>query len=132
VLEGICFAIRDVLEVMEAAGARTAELRAAGGGDLLNQIKADVTGREVLVPRYREAELLGLAIIGACARGKYASYAEAAGVLVRVDGRCRPDRQNAPRYGELFQQYQDSARFACARNPPQADCGGVLGHGRGV
>jgi xylulokinase len=111
VLEGICFAIRDVLEVMEEAGAKTGELRVAGGGaesGLLNRIKADITGKETLIPQYREAELLGLAIIGVCALGKYSSYAEAASALVRIETRCQPESQNTALYGEIFQRYRET------------------------
>jgi xylulokinase len=117
VLEGVCFAIRDVIEVMEeairtaGAGAGVGELRVAGApaeSALLNQIKADITGREVFIPVQREAELLGLAIIGATVLGRYASFAEAAQTLVRIDGRCEPDTAQAALYDEIFQRYRNT------------------------
>jgi xylulokinase len=109
VLEGIGFAIRDVLAVMEEAGAAAGELRIAGSAAenrLLNQIKADISGREVLIPAQKDAELLGLAIIGATVLGRYASYGEAASVLVRIEQRVRPDTAKAARYDELFAAYK--------------------------
>jgi xylulokinase len=122
-LEGVCFAIRDVIEVMEAAGARVGELRIAGSAaesGILNRIKADVTGKEVLIPAHKEAELLGLAIIGARALGKYASFAEAASALVRVESRRQPETKNAALYGELFGQYRETYR-ALAREYRRID-----------
>jgi xylulokinase len=109
VLEGIGFAIRDIIEIMEETGAGVNELRAAGtasGSDLLNRIKADITGKQVLVTQHKEAELLGLAVIGSCALGKYASFAEAAGALVRIEETYLPNGDNAALYNELFEKYK--------------------------
>ena len=111
VIEGICFAIRDVITVMEESGAVIDELRVAGAssdGTLLNQVKADITQKPVLVPRHTEAELLGLAIIGACTLGKFASFAEAAANFVRIEKVYQPDRNNAALYDTLFEEYQRS------------------------
>jgi len=108
VLEGICFAIRDVTGIMEKSGAVIDELRMAGSlseSDLLNQIKADIIKKPVLVPAHKEAELMGLAIIGSCALGKYASFAEAASALVKIDKEFLPDAKNAALYDELFGEY---------------------------
>lgn len=113
VLEGICFAVRDVIAAMEEAGADIQELRATGGAaesGLLNQIKADITGKELLVPAQKEAELLGLAIIGATALGEYSSFAEAASALVRIEGRFSPDEKNAVLYERLFREYRETYR----------------------
>jgi xylulokinase len=109
VLEGICFAIRDVISVMEEAGAAVAELRIAGaasGNAILNQIKADITQKQILVPQQKEAELLGLAIIGSCALGKFPSFAEAAAGLVRIEKTYHPDGKTAALYEGLFGEYR--------------------------
>jgi len=109
VLEGICLAIRDVMGIMEEAGAVVEELRIAGtasGSEFLNQIKADVTQKRVLVPRQKETELLGLAIIGSCTLGKYASFAEAANALVRVEKTYQPNGEFAALYDDLFEEYR--------------------------
>jgi xylulokinase len=113
VLEGICFAIRDVLSVMEEAGAETRELRVTGSAaasPLLNQLKADITGREVLIPLHHEAELLGLAIIGSFSLGKYDSLATAASSLVSIESRFQPNQKKAAYYDELFTQYRETYR----------------------
>ena len=111
VLEGISFAIRDIIAIMEEAGAAIDELRVAGaasGSAILNQIKADITGKQVLAPLQKEAELLGLAIIGSCTLGKYASFSEAASALVQIESEFLPDAKNAALYEDLFGEYRKS------------------------
>ncbi|HCC37770.1 MAG TPA: hypothetical protein DEQ14_09195 [Treponema sp.] len=113
ILEGICFAIRHVLSVMEESGARADELRVAGsaaGCDVLNQLKADVTGREALIPVQKEAELLGLAAIGAYALGAYNSLSEAAHAFARIEKRVQPDEKKAAHYDQLFEEYRETSR----------------------
>jgi xylulokinase len=110
VAEGICFALRDVIAVMEEAGAPARNLRVSGGPAVsvfLNQLKADVLGREVLTPTARNAELVGNACTGAAALGKYASAGEAAGVLVKLDGAYYPDEKKSSLYKRLFTEYRE-------------------------
>jgi xylulokinase len=112
VAEGICYAIRDVVGVMEEAGAVIGELRSSGassGNPLLNQIKADITRKKVCSLEQKEAELLGLAVIGACTLGRYASFSEAAGALVRTEKTWYPDDTKAALYEDLFGEYRRMA-----------------------
>jgi len=109
VLEGINFATRDIIEIMEEAGVAIDELRVAGtaaGNDLLNQIKADITMKQVLVPVQKEAELLGLAVIGSCTLGKHASFSQAAKAFVRIGKTFQPQRETAALYDDLFGEYR--------------------------
>ena len=109
ILEGCCFAIQDVILVMEEAGAEISELRVAGsaaGINILNRIKADISGREILIPVQKETELLGLLIAGACALGEYSSVSEAASVLVHIESRIQPDEKKADYYAGLFEVYK--------------------------
>jgi len=111
VLEGICFAICDIISIMEESGAVVDELRIAGaasGNDILNQIKADITQKRILVPQHKEAEQLGLAIIGSHALGKFSSFSEAAAGLVRIEKTFHPDGKNAALYADLFGEYRRS------------------------
>jgi xylulokinase len=108
--EGICFAIRDVISVMEEAGAPVRKLRLSGGpaaSGFLNQLKADVSGREVLEPEARDAELLGNACTGAAALGKYASAGEAAAALVKTVRIYHPDMKKAGLYEKIFTRYRE-------------------------
>jgi xylulokinase len=111
VSEGVCFAILDVITVMEDCGAPVGEIRVTGGpsaSPFLNQLKADITRRPVLLPAQRDAELLGLAIVGATALGAYASLAEASGALVNIERVFTPRQE--PRYQERFDMYRELYR----------------------
>ncbi|WP_461248889.1 FGGY-family carbohydrate kinase, partial [Treponema sp. R6D11] len=88
ILEGIGFAIKDVLSVMEETGVKAKQLCLTGGlasCSRLNQIKADITGIEVIEGVHKETELLGLAIIGSCFLGKFASYSEASSAFYHIE-----------------------------------------------
>jgi xylulokinase len=116
ILEGIAFAIRDVLTVMKEADEieSTCELRVTGklaGSALLNRIKADITGKTILEPVQKEAELTGLAIIGACSLGKYSSITEASSVMVKIEKYYEPDLKNSDIYNELFEKYKNYQTF---------------------
>ncbi|MCL2271210.1 MAG: FGGY-family carbohydrate kinase [Treponema sp.] len=108
ILEGIAFAVMDVISVMEETGETVSSLRVTGGmakNQYFNQIKADITGKEILEGFYKETELLGLAIIGSCFLGKYSSYKEAADKMVRIKRHFLPNLKNSDFYNELFSEY---------------------------
>jgi xylulokinase len=111
VLEGTAFAMRDVIEVMESRGARVNELRVTGrpaASPLWNQVKADITGRPVLVPEVEEAELMGDACVGLRALGGFSRLDEAAEALVRMKKTYAPDPALTGMYGEAFRVYRKS------------------------
>ncbi|MCL2242980.1 MAG: FGGY-family carbohydrate kinase [Treponema sp.] len=109
VLEGIGFAVKDVIAAMEESGAASDQLRVTGGlagTETLNQIKADISGREILQPVHKEAELLGLAIIGACFKNRFSSYEEAISKMVRIEKHFEPNAKHAGLYDEMFREYR--------------------------
>jgi xylulokinase len=111
--EGICFAIRDVIAAMEEAGAPVRNLRVGGGpaaSSFLNQLKADISGREVLAPAAPDLELVGLSALAAASLGKYASAAEAASALVKIARVYHPAEKEAARYENIFNQYRELYR----------------------
>jgi xylulokinase len=111
VLESSAFAMRDVIEVMEEDGASVAELRATGKpalSPLWNQIKADITGRPIAVPRFDDAELLGDLAFALVAKKRYASLPEAAEDLVKIGSTYEPDPSKEGLYAGLFEAYRSS------------------------
>ncbi|MDD3996257.1 MAG: FGGY-family carbohydrate kinase [Sphaerochaetaceae bacterium] len=109
VAEGVCFAIRDVIETMEALGGHIGDLRVTGGpseSDFLNQLKSDVTGRSVLVPAIGDAELVGSMVLARKALGDYPSIAVAAQQLVAFGRRYDPDTKVKSIYDRLFDRYR--------------------------
>lgn len=113
VLEGTVFAMREVLDVMESAGARVEDMRATGLPSLSpvwNQIKADITGKRVMVSSFSEPELAGCFAIGSWALGEAPSLAEAS-ERVFVPARVfEPNPATAGLYDDLFSIYLESYR----------------------
>ena len=78
----------------EATGTpRPCSITVTGGqaaNDDWNQMKADATGMDIVVPVCRDAELLGDAVFAGCGAGEYKSFAEGAERLFRAAKTFRP------------------------------------------
>ncbi|MEM2794631.1 MAG: FGGY family carbohydrate kinase [Thermofilaceae archaeon] len=79
-MEGLSIQLRLALESLEQAFSFKAKgVRVVGGGsknDLWNQIRADVLGLPVSVPRFSEATILGAAVVAFRGTGVYKSFEE--------------------------------------------------------
>lgn len=109
VLESIGFTIRQVLSTMERAGLPIGTIRACGGqakNQLWTQVKADMLGRRIEVPKIADAELLGCAIHAYLGLGHYSSLEEAVSELVRIETCYEPEPQAMLRHTARFQAYQ--------------------------
>ncbi len=109
-LESTGFAIRDVLTVMEENDVHTDELRIAGNpakSDIWNQIKADITGKNILVPAAYDSELVGDLCVALYGLGEYKSLSEAALQLVRIKKSYTPDVGSRALYDDLFGIYRE-------------------------
>jgi sugar (pentulose or hexulose) kinase len=111
VAEGVCFAMRDVITVMEDLGASVGQLRLSGGpthSKFLNQLKADITRREIVVPSITDAELVGDLILAQTARKRYSSLFEASQDLVKIETCYSPNPEVEDLYARLFVVYRDT------------------------
>ena len=105
VFEGITLETRYLLESFESAGIRIDSLAVTGGGaksPFWLQLKADVTGKVIRVPRVTEASLLGAAILAGVGAGVYSGVEEAVERVCRVEGEYHPDPAAAKVYDRLF------------------------------
>jgi xylulokinase len=112
-LEGTAYALKHNLDVAKEKGAVVQELRAMGGAAnsvLWTQIKADITGKSIIVPSSDGATALGAAILAGVGVGAYDSFAEAVKKTVRITRRHQPGGGNAcyqrgyEKYLKLYQQ----------------------------
>jgi len=113
VVQSIGFAVRDLIETLERHSCRIEQLRACGGqarNPLWNQMKADITGREIATPEIIDAELLGDACAGLVGLGERSSLADAAEGLVRIKTVYRPRPEEHERFGEAYERYRDLRR----------------------
>lgn len=108
VLEAAALAIRHVAEPMLAAGIEVTAMRACGGparAAAWNQIKADVTGFTVEVPRVRETATLGAGILAALGVGAHPDLPSAIGAMTAIDGRFEPDAECRAIYDRAYKAY---------------------------
>ena len=113
-IEATAFGTEKIIQTHEEQGIPIRELYACGGlaekNELLLQIYADVTGREIRVAESQQAAALGAAIIGAIAAGKqnggYDDFKEATKKMARLkDTVYRPIPENQRVYRRLYDIY---------------------------
>ena len=110
VLEGITFALRDSLEIMQGLDVQLDEVRCTGGGArsaFWRQMQADVFGRPVVTVRSEEGPAFGAALMAAVGTGAYASLEEATDVAVQVAETTEPDAGNSDIYNDYYGQFRE-------------------------
>lgn len=125
VIEGCCFAFRDVADRMRELGLGGTALVVGGGArsDLWLATKASISGmslRRVLSP---EATARGAAILAALAAGDFADATTAVAACVELDtATIDPDPTLVERYDQAYREYRalfDAVESALA--PPRED-----------
>jgi xylulokinase len=118
---GCAFAVLDNLRIAEATGVRVTEWLATGGAarsSLWNHIKADVTGRPVVVARRPDGgeggNGLGLFALAAEAVGLAGDAADTVERLLSRRTAFEPDAGRHARYQALFEVYHDASRSLLA------------------
>ena len=110
VFEGITYEARLIIESFEGCGLRIDELVVTGGGAKSHfwlQLKADVTGKRVVLPEITEASLLGAAILAGVGAGVYPNVDEAINRVSHVAGVFEPDPAAATIYDQRFPLYRE-------------------------
>ncbi len=110
VFEGITYEARLIIECLEVCGLRINELRVTGGGAKSRfwlQLKADMTGKRVVLPGVTEASLLGAAVLAGVGAGVYKSADEAVNRICGVAGVFEPNPAVAAAYDQRFLLYRE-------------------------
>ncbi len=108
VLEGVCFAIRDSVEVAKSLGVDIQSSMICGGGaksPLWKKMMANILNITLTVPASEQGPGMGGAMLAMVACGAYASVAEACEKLVTVSDTVVPDPEIAARYEKRYQQF---------------------------
>jgi L-ribulokinase len=113
-LEATAFGTRKIVDAFHSNGVEVQELYACGGlpqrNQLLMQIYADVTNREIKIADSKQTPALGAAMFGAVAagaeQGGFASIVEAAEKMARVrEESFKPIPENVAVYEKLYNEY---------------------------
>jgi len=108
-LEGVALEMRLNLDILARAGYAIRELRVTGGGarsSKWSQLKADISGRQVVTLEVSEAGCLGAAMLACHARTE-APLVELAKTWVKPVSELAPRREHAAAYEEKFEAYRD-------------------------
>lgn len=106
--EGGALALHHNLSIAEAQGINISELRSMGGAAnsrLWMQIKADVTGKKMLVASTDSATTLGAAILAGVGVGMYSNFEEAISLTSKKAEKFYPNKQNYALYQGIFEKY---------------------------
>jgi L-ribulokinase len=113
-LEATAFGTRKIIDAFQDNGVQVEELYACGGlpqrNQLLMQIYADVTNREIKIADSKQTPALGAAMFGAvaagAAKGGYDSIVDAAQKMARVRKETyKPIAENVEVYEKLYEEY---------------------------
>jgi xylulokinase len=110
ILEGAAFALRHNVEVAASAGAEVREMRSVGGcsrSDVWNQIKADVLGMPVLIPRTSVGSPFGAAILAGMGAGVFPDVRKSLVEMVHLDKRFEPNPANHEKYTRIYRVFRD-------------------------
>ncbi len=111
VFESTGFIDLDMIAAIEETGIRINTIRASGGLarlNLISQIKADITGRQIEILSEFETTATGAAMMAFYGQGVYATLQEAAEKFVKVRMIVCPDQKNHEKYQEIYQLYQET------------------------
>jgi xylulokinase len=110
ILEGIAFEQLFAINTVEnTIGRKIHNLVAIGGGAasaLWCHIIADITGKNICIPRNTDASALGAGITASVGAGWYRTCKEASAGMTKMIRIIHPDKQNHKKYKSLFAIYK--------------------------
>jgi len=117
VLEGVAFALRDIVEAAKSSGIHIASTRICGGGAksaVWKKMIANILDVRVEILQMEEGPSLGAAMLAAVACGAYENVEAAAKAIVKVVDCVYPDADLSSKYELRYQQFR-AIYPACTR-----------------
>ena len=108
VTNAIAYGVRDLIETLENNNCPIDSLRVSGGqgrSSVWNQMKADVTGKQIEVPSIIDTELMGNACTGFTGAGFFSSLGESTESLVKIIRTHTPDKVEHGKYNDGYHLY---------------------------
>lgn len=118
-IQAVAHGTRHIIATMNENGYRISTILACGGGTknpVFLREHADATGCRIVLPKEPEAVLLGSAILGAVASGRFPSVIAAMGAMNRVGSIIKPSARKVRAYhdakfGVFLRMYEDSMAY---------------------
>ena len=129
VMEGICFALRDSVEILRELGLPVHEMLLTGGGarvPLLRRLQADVFGVPVATVNREEGSAYGAALLAAVGAGLFDDLDAAVRATVSRREAEAPNADAVRQYDALFARFRASYLRA-APPSPRIEAGAPLG-----
>jgi xylulokinase len=112
-MEGVAYAMRDSLSIIQQMGVPVKQIRASGGGSrskLWRQIQADVFGQKVVSINAEQGPAYGVALLAAVGAGAFKDVQEACAATIRVVKETSVNKQAARVHDAGFPEYQQLYR----------------------
>jgi xylulokinase len=109
VLEGVCYSLRDCVELFREASVPVSDVRASGGGarsQAWRQMQADVLDLPVATLEIAEGPAYGAALLAAVGAGLYPDVPSACAATLREGSRLQPDPVHRRTYDEYYQVFR--------------------------
>jgi xylulokinase len=115
VIEGVCFALRDSVTILQELGVVPNHMLLTGGGarvPFLRRMQADVFGLPVCTVDREEGPAYGAALLAAVGAGAFPSLGAAAAATLRRAPAEQPDLAGHSAYDEPYRRFRESFHAA--------------------
>jgi len=109
IMEGVCYGLRDSLEIIRDLKIPVKEVRASGGGarsPLWRKIQADVYNLELVTINVTEGAAFGAALLAGVGVGVYKDVQEACEQTIRITERIFPQEKEVRIYDKYYKIYR--------------------------
>lgn len=109
IVEGVTFALRDSLEIMNDLGVPVKQVRVSGGGSkslFWRQLQADVFGHPAVRINSEQGPAYGVALLAMVGGGEYKSIEAACDATIKEVDKTKVQKKVASRYNEIFPEFQ--------------------------
>jgi len=118
-IQSIAYGTRHIIETLNQNGYKISMIMATGGGtknELFLQEHADITGCRMILPKESEAVLLGSAVLGSVASGRYATIFEAMKNMNKAGNVVNPSDEftsyHEAKYNIFLKMYEDGQSYS--------------------
>jgi xylulokinase len=110
-LEGVIYALNDIVNIVRSMGAPVSEVHLIGGGARSNfwaQMRADIYRANICTLKAFEGGIMGAALLAGCACGLFTNPEHTAEKYLSViDRRFQPNKDIIEEYGNVFNRYME-------------------------